>query len=87
VAIAEAERKAADDALPITPEWCDAQWDDSSTFRNEKVFEVFDSISVVFRACVGGWSEPELIIGKTGVPHINTRGQLRKLIAALKGGE
>lgn len=86
-AISDAEQQAADDALPITIEWCASQWNDSSLFRNSKVFEIFDSISVVFNACAGGWGEPELIIGKTNVPRIKTRGQLRRLIAALKGGE
>lgn len=86
-AIRDIERQVANDSEPITPEWCSSQWIESSPFRDVKVFELFDSISIVFKACVGGWSKPELHVGKSYIRYINSRGEVRRLFAALKGGE
>jgi len=79
-AIYDAEQQAADDALPITPEWIAANFrhmgEQYSAYQHQELPQLvwllrFERLTL--------WDNP--------LPHIATRGQLRRLIAALKGCE
>lgn len=79
-AIADAERQAADDTLPITPEWIAANFrhmgEQYSAYQHRDLPQLvwlsrFERLTL--------WDNP--------LPQIKNLGQLRKLVAALKGGE
>lgn len=74
-AISEAEQQAADDALPITPEWmCEL----SGT-----QMPMIEVVREVIIHMIGD----DVYLNVAMLPRIRTRGQLRDLIKALKGGE
>jgi hypothetical protein len=94
VAIAEAERKAADDALPIDEEWMVSEFKDIANEDNRHLIRVVDltndgeiDIGIGSKGCCLTAFFPYREDGHAVFPHIKNRGQLRKLIAALKGGE
>lgn len=81
----------ADDDEPVTVEWCDEiGLSNSSQSPYQRRYVIFHSLRLVAEACPGWFRECQLWVG-SGVEfrknEHTTRGQVRHLIAALKGGE
>lgn len=83
IAIVESEQQAVDDALPITPGWMQSEFSDTVNWSSHLGF--FLSLP----CCSIKWNHQRevLVINGVDVPHIKTRGQLRRLAEPLKGGE
>jgi hypothetical protein len=88
IAISAAEQRAADDDEPVTVEWCLGHFSNTSMSEHMQRFEIAPLVRIIFEACVGGWSKPELRIGSQShmrrVSIINRRHVLQ-LVELLKG--
>lgn len=87
-AISAAEQQAADDDEPVTAEWCNSQFEDTSMSTNMRRFEIAPSVRIIFEACVGGWSKPMLWIGAQSnirMAEIANRRHIRQLVELLRG--
>jgi hypothetical protein len=98
-AISDAEQEAADDALPIDEQFIYSIAEQHEAEANELNYPRIQlrggemslewcvtngsiELRVAIEDQIGGIDAIEI-----DVPHIKTRGQLRRLVAALKGGE
>ena len=87
-AIADAEQQAADDALPITSAWMQSEFSDMVSWSGKRgYFLKFPCFPMPCLPIKWNTQRDMLVINDVYIPHIKNRGQLRKLIAALRGCE
>lgn len=60
-------------------------YSDTSSLRDTLRYEILNGIRVIFKACVGGWSEPELWVGGGIIEPILLKStkQLQSLLTGL----
>ena len=88
--LADDERQAAEDAEPITEEWLRSLGFTNQTMNGwSRLFDGDGSICEVFVSHEGDVSicQDNDHVTLSMMPRITTRGQLRKLLEALKGGD
>lgn len=80
IAISDSEQQVADDAEPITLDFINQHFADMGPQYSSKQHCTLSQLV---------WENrfERLVLWDNPLPHIKTRGQLRRLINALKGGE